>query len=185
MLVCHDLKNETDPVSPPLANGLRMVPVLFYVAVAGCAFFTAYFMIQKNAVERARVAQERITAEESKKIAQIQMKQKELETDVNKAKSMIEWVRGSDIIQPLAMAINKSIDPTGSTINSLKLSRSPENPWQIQMDLRLNGSDYVTSQLENTLLKIEEEKYKKFSPRRSQEEMGLTYSATLIKQSGS
>ena len=184
MLVCHDLKNETDVVSPPLSNGLRMIPTLFYVAVAGCAFFTAYFMIQKGAAEKARFAQERIIAEESKKIAQVNLKQKELEIDINKAKSMIEWVRGSDVIQPLAMTINKSIDPlSGSTLQYLKLSRNAENPWQIKLELKINGAE--SEALEGTLARIDEENYKKFSPRRSQEESSMNYSATLIKRAGS
>lgn len=182
MLVCHDLKFEIDPVAPPLSNGLRVIPVLFYVAVAGCAFFTAYFMIQKNASERARLAQERVTAEEKKKIAQIQMKYNELEGDVKKASSMIDWVKGSSPIQRLAMTINNSIVKTGeSSIRSQKLSRTPESPWQIKMALTLNGSD--AEYLNDTLdaLATGPEKYKRFNPQRSLGENSVNYTATLIR----
>ncbi len=180
MLVCHDLKREIEPVSPPLANSLRVIPVLFFVAVAGCAFFTAYFVIQKGAAQRAKMAQERVLAEEKKKTAQVQMKQKALEEDVNKAESMIAWVKGSDVIQPLAMTINKSIDPHQATINRLKLKRAEKNPWQIQMEIKFNGSD--PSILEETLLNLEAARYKKFTPRRTYDEEGLNFSATLVKQ---
>ena len=187
MLVCHDLKFENDPVAPPLSNGLRVIPVLFYVAVAGCAFFAAYFMIQKNASERARLAQERVTAEEKKKIAQIQMKHNELEGDVKKANSMIEWVKGSTPIQRLAMTINNSVMKNSielggdSTIRTLKLSRTPDSPWQIKLGLTLNGSD--TEGLNQTLedLGSGPEKYKRFNPQRSVDDTSVVYTATLIR----
>ena len=163
MLVCHDLKFEIDPVAPPLPSGLRVVPMLFYAAIVGCAFFAAYFTIQKNASERARLAQDRITAEEKKKIAQVQIKQTELEADIKRANSMIDWVAGSDPIQKLTMIINNSVyDDT--TINSLKLTRRPESPWQIQMSLRLNADN--PSDLDATLEKLEEAKYRRYSPQR-------------------
>ena len=123
MLVCHDLKFEADPVAPPLPSGLRMIPILFYVAIVGCAFFTAYFMIQRNAAERARLAQERITAEEKKKIAQIQLKHTELEGDLTQAKSMIDWVKGSSPLQKLAMAINRKVADDGLTQDPYSLSK--------------------------------------------------------------
>lgn len=180
MLVCHDLKKEVEQVSPPLPNGLRMIPILFYIALAGCAFFTAYFMIQKNASERDRAAQERVTAEEKKRISQIQLKHQALENDVKKANSMIEWVKGSDELQPLAMTINRSIDPNLSTINRLKLSRANDNPWQVQLDMKINTDD--PGLLEQTLTELENARFKKFNPRRTQDEEGVNYSATLIKE---
>lgn len=181
MFVCHDLKKEIEPVSPPLPNSLRVIPVLFYAAVTGCAFFSAYFMIQKGAAEKAKLAQEQITAEEKKKIALVEAKHKALEADVNEAKSMIEWVRGSDVIQPLAMLINSSINTDFTSINKLTLSRRADNPWQIELDLKLNGSDTGIGQLEKTLSDLESAQFKKFSPRRATDESGLNYSATLIK----
>ena len=184
MLVCHDLKFESDPVAPPLSSGLRMIPVLFYVAVAGCAFFTAYFMIQKNASERARLAQERVTAEEKKKIAQIQMKHNELEGDVKKANSMIDWVKGSSPVQGLAMKLNSSIQSDGdSSIRSLKLSRTPESPWQIKLALTLNVADGNPEILETMLDNLGQGngRYKRFNPQRTQDENSVHYTATLIR----
>lgn len=183
MLVCHDLKFETDPVAPPLSNGLRMVPILFYLAVVGCAFFVAYFMIQKNSAERARVAQERITAEEKKKIAQVQMKHNELEGDVKKANSMIDWVKGSSPIQGLSMMINDSIsEAAGTTINTLKLSRTVESPWQIQLGLTLNTQDPSYLDLALDTLSTGTEKYKRFNPQRSVSDATINYTATLIRE---
>ena len=187
MLVCHDLKFEADPVAPPLPNGLRMIPVLFYIAIAGCAFFTAYFMIQKNASERGRLAQERVTAEEKKKIAQVQMKYNDLEGAVKKASSMIAWVKGSTPIQRLAMTINNSVlknsEEMGgdSTIRTLKLSRKQESPWQIKLALTLNGSDPEGLNVLLEELGNGAEKYKRFNPQRSVGEASVNYTATLIR----
>lgn len=187
MLVCHDLKFENDPIAPPLSNGLRMIPVLFYLSIVGCAFFVAYFMIQKNAAERARVAQEQITADEKKKIAQVQMKHNELEGDVKKANSMIDWVRGSTPIQGLAMIVNNAMaseDADGTTINMLKLSRVPESPWQIKLDLTLNTTEqsYLDLALDKLSEGVGTERYKRFSPQRSQSEATINYTATLIRE---
>ncbi len=182
MLVCHDLKLSTEPVAPPLPSSLRVVPILFYVAIAGCAFFAAYFMIQKGAAERSRVAQERVTAEEKRKIAQIQMRHQELESDLNKAKSMIEWVKGSEMMQPLAMKINDSVDVNFANINRLALTRDSEIPWQIKLDLQLNTME--NGILERTIGVLDPD-FRKIAPRRVQQETGVSYSVTLMKQNNS
>ncbi len=179
MQLCHDLKIEADPVAPPLPGSLRAIPILFYLSVAGCAFFAAYFMLQKNSVEKVRTSQERITAGEKTKIAQIQKQTKGLQANLKKADSMIEWIKGSHSLQPLAMIINRSVDPSIGIVE-LDLNRHRENPWQIQLKLKLNGGE--TDQLEETIGLLQSNQYRAFSPSRSRDAQSITYTTTLIKQ---
>ena len=180
MLVCHDLKKEMEPVAPPLPASLRVIPVLFYAAAAGCAFFAAYFMIQKNAAVKDRVVQERITTTQTKKMVQIQVQYQKLEDDLNRAKSMIEWIRGSHSLQPLAVTIARSID-AGSNILELSLKRNNENPWQTQFSIQYNGNDSAQMEHTNGILN-DEEGFRSFNPTITQNDESLAYSATLFKQ---
>ena len=181
MLVCHDLKKDMEPVAPPLPHSMRVIPVLFYVAVAGCAFFAAYFMIQKSSAAKARIAQEQITATQTKKMAQIQIQNQQLEADLNKAKSMIEWIRGSHGLQPLAVIIARSIE-TGSSIIDLTLARTKENPWQTQFNIKYGGENSNEQMEETNRILTDLEGFRSFQPTISQNAQSLTYSATLFKQ---
>lgn len=178
MQPCHDLKKESGQIAPPLPASFRIIPILFYLAVAGCAFFAAYYLFQYNQAGSERTAQEAITAQEKKKTAQIEAQNKQLEDDLKTAKSMIEWVRGSRSIQPLALLITRKIDP-GNSIVELALERKIENPWQLQLLLRLN-SDNI--QLEDIIEKLRTNNYRPFSPVRDQSGDTLDYRATLIFQ---
>ena len=178
MQFCHDLKKENNQVAPPLPSSFKLIPILFYMAIAGCAFFAAYYLLQYNQAEKDRAAQEAIMAQEKKKTTQIEAQTTQLNEDLGKAKSMIEWVRGSRSVQPLALLITRKMDP-GNSIVELSLERKIENPWQLQLFLRLN-SDNI--QLEDIIEKLRTNNYRAFSPVRNQGGDTLDYRATLIYQ---
>lgn len=177
MYICHDLKKESAPVSPPLPASFRVIPILFFAALAGCAFFIAYYMLQLNQAQKQRMAHEAVTMDEKKKMAQITTQQTQLDADLAKAKSMIEWVNGSRMVQPIAIKIASALEP--GNIVELQLQRKVENPWQLDLNLRLNGDG---SQVETVTEKLRDEKYRPYRPQRTAGAETTDYRATLIYQ---
>ena len=178
MQICHDLKKGAEGVSPPLPSVAKLIPISFYVAASLCGFFAAYCFVQKNAEAKSRLVQEKITSDEKRKMAQVQTQHAALENDLKTAKAMIDWVKGSQALQPLATDIATAIQP-GTNIVELTLGRRKENPWMIHLALELTG-DLATGQLEDTIVQLQT-KYQTFNPSKNQESPeSISYKATLV-----
>jgi hypothetical protein len=102
-----------------------------------------------------------------------------LEAQIKKATDIQNWVASSRPLQPLILAITRSMGPRSSIVD-LRLDREPDNPSQIRLSLSM-GTD-STKQLDLTVEKIAALNYRAFSPTQTLGRGELDYKATLVHQ---
>jgi len=174
-----DLKTDRKDISPPLPMVFRLVPILFYGAIAfslivgSVAFWNARVATQRRDAIKQKIAA--VNAE----IAQTKARRAELEGRIREATDLEAWVLASMPLQPLVVGIIRSMAPNSSIVE-LSLERDPETPSQLKLGLRLNSDS--DKQLEETLAKIEKMHYREFSPTQTRVRGDLDYRASLLWQ---
>lgn len=179
---CHDLKTERTDVLQPLPGVLRLLPFAFYVAALASILLTSVFYLQ---LRKAQETKKLAIAEEQR---QLKMGKdldgiiSSVRDEVAKADELVSWVEGTREIQSLTVAVTRSMD-TESTIAELSFDRKRDNPSQVQIGLKINGSGApVARQVDQTLEELDRLNYRSYSATQVQEKGALHYSATLIHQ---
>jgi len=174
-----DLKTERKDIMPALPMVLRIVPILFYGAIA----FT--LIVGSVAIWNGRVATQRRDAIKQRiaalndEITQTKANRAALEAQIREATDLEAWVLASMPLQPLVVGIIRSMAPNSSIVE-LSLERDPETPSQLKLGLRMNADS--DKQLEDTLDKIEQMHYREFSPTQTRVRGDLDYRASLLWQ---
>ena len=179
--ILHDLKSERSDVLPPLPITMRLIPVIFYASAVGVIFLMALTFLQYRV---SLVALERSNQEISrvqKSNEELLKAQDALEIRARYAVDLLKWVEGSVGLQPLVVAINRSMGPQ-SAITDLSLGRSDKTDGQLQISLKLRIAN--ADQLEKTVEAIRLSGFRPFSARQSQEGNRMAYEATLIRNTG-
>lgn len=178
-LICNDVKTERPDVSQGLPNYFRAIPILFYFClVAGIALGSWFYLGFRNAAAskdywtqedtRQKQANETLSAEQTSILEQNE-----------RARDVVEWMEGAQALQPLSVAITRSVSPT-VTISELSLTRNAEIPSQIYFSLKLDGAG--PDQLDRTLAGVKELSYRAYSAQQTKAKDSLDYKATLIWQ---
>jgi hypothetical protein len=174
-----DLKTNRKDIMPPLPMVFRLVPILFYSAIAfslivgSVAFWNSRVATQRRDAIRQQIAA--INAD----IAKTKASRAQLEVKIREATDLEAWVLASMPLQPLVVGIIRSMAPNSSIVE-LSLERDPETPSQLKLGLRLNTDS--DKQLEQTLAKIEKMHYREFSPTQTRVRGDLDYRASLLWQ---
>lgn len=175
----HDIKTERADVLPPLTNALRLIPIAFYLT----AFFTVLllgltvFQIREATAKledlQRQTRETQLQSEETRKA------RSELEGRAKLAADVLQWVEGATAIQPLAVAIGRSMG-TRAAITELTLSRDEKASRQIQLAIKMQSADAL--QIESTIDAIRASEFRPFSAKQSQEGNRVTYEVSLIRQ---
>jgi len=174
-----DLKSDRKDIMPALPMVLRLVPILFYGAVAFLLVIGALaFWNMRVATQKRDAVKERITSLQTE-IAKTKAERAALETKIREATDLEAWVLASMPLQPLVVGIVRSMDPQSSIVD-LKLERDAETPSQLRLGLRLNTNS--DQQLEDTLEVIRRMNYREFSPTQTRVRGDLDYKASLLWQ---
>lgn len=176
-LLCHDLKTERPDVSQGLPGYLRAVPVLFYISVVGALVLGAWFYL---GIRQATASKDKWLAEDARHKQANQKISSEMTAITNqntRARDVVSWMEGAHAIQPLTVAITRSMEPQ-VTISELRITRNAEIPAQLYLSLKLNGAG--PEQLERTLKSIKELSYRAYSAQQTKVKDSLDYKATLI-----
>lgn len=174
-----DLKTDRKDIMAPLPMVFRIVPILFYGALA--------FLVVIGSLSywNARVAGERRDAIKqeissiSGEISQTKASRSALEAKIREATDLEAWVLASMPLQPLVISIVRSM-AANSSIVELNVERDAETPSQLKLGLRLNSDS--DKQLQNTLEVIRGMHYREFSPTQTRARGDLDYRASLLWQ---
>jgi len=174
-----DVKTGRKDVMPPLPMVFRLVPILFYGAIAflvvvgSVAFWNARVATQRRDAIRQQI--ESLNSE----IVQTKAARAGLETKIREATDLEGWVLASMPLQPLVVAIVRSMALNASIVE-LNLERDAETPSQLRLGLRLNTDS--DKQLEQTLDVIRQMHYREFSPTQTRVRGDLDYKASMLWQ---
>jgi len=174
-----DLKTDRKDIMPALPMVFRMVPILFYGALAFLVVIGSLaFWNMRVATQKRDAIKQRITSLQTE-IATTKTDRAALEAKIREATDLEGWVLASMPLQPLIVAIVRSMDPQSSIVD-LKLERDTETPSQLRLGLRLNTNS--DQQLEDTLEVIRRMNYREFSPTQTRVRGDLDYRASLLWQ---
>jgi hypothetical protein len=174
-----DLKTDRKDIMPALPMVLRIVPILFYSAIAFALIVgSVAFWNGRMATQRRDATKERI-ATLNGEISSTKASRAALEAKIREATDLEAWVLASMPLQPLAVGIIRSMSPNSSIVE-LSLERDAETPSQLKMGLRMNTDS--DKQLEDTLATIEKMHYREFSPTQTRVRGDLDYRASLLWQ---
>ncbi len=175
--VIHDLKTERPNISGGLPTVFKIVPIAFYISVllSGilCLVFFMTFRSQKASEEIWRGRLEAAKSEQ----ATIIDKQTQVVSTAQKAEGIAKWLEGSRPIQPVSVAIGRSMTKN-STIAELTLDRNPEIPAHTFMNLKINGGG--SEQIETTLDSITSLNFQTYSANQVRGKNAIDFQATLI-----
>jgi len=178
----HDVKSERADVPPPLPGALRIVPIVFYLAIVGGIAVTALLLFQLGDATPQLTGYTYTVNATRSELAEVKKQRRAIEAEARRASDVSAWIQGTRQLQPLLVNINRSIEGRNG-LAEIKLTRNNANPAQILLDLKLNSES--GRQLDRTLESIYEQNYRTYSAQQSAGPSGLDYKATLIYQGDS
>lgn len=177
--ICHDFKTPRNDTSKRLPDNFKAVPVLFYLSlIASCCFMIMDYLQYKQAVADKKM-QEALKSqhEEAAKVHANELMA--LTVEATKAELLAKWVEGSRNIQPLGVAIARSMPPE-VRLSDLMLERSAQVPSNLAFSVRINGGSSTEVGLMET--SISRLKYRSLSPQSNKEGDVVEYRSTLVRQ---
>lgn len=177
--VIDDLKTGRVDVVPPLPLLLRLVPLLFYALLVGCAILVLLFSLQLGQVTGSRDAWVDQDRRFQKDIATAKSERAVLEGQTKRASDLMGWVETTRSLQPVVVGLVRAVGPDAS-IQEISFSRSAENPNLLSFGIKLSGTS--TAPLDLVLEHLAELGYRTYSPEQKLARGQIDYSATLLWQ---
>jgi len=174
-----DFKTDRRDITPPLPMVFRLVPILFYLSLVFLV------VVGSLALWHAKVAADRLeearqgVAQVKKDISQQKTARAALEKRIRESTNLESWVLASMPLQPLVVAIIRSMKPDTALVN-LSIERDPETPSQLRLSMRMNADS--DDQLTDTLEVIRSMNYREISPTQTMIKGDLAYRASLLWQ---
>ncbi len=184
--VLHDLKSDRQDLTPPLPAVLRLLPLFFYLALAGAGVLGAHFYLETRKAKDLTALHESNEKEQAAMLEKLRGEQGALDAEFAKAKEVEQWVDSSRPLMTIITSVVNSVKQ-GNTLSSLKLARSAENPEHVDMTLLINSGG--NSQVEETRNALSKEGYQAFkedttSTDRNNRLGDVTYSAVFVNTGG-
>jgi len=177
--LCHDFKSPRTDTSRRLPNSMRIVPVMFYVVIfAATGFGVKDYLAVRHAAEREQAATAK-TADLKAKVDAINAEKATIETQRKKGENIAQWVEGTRIVQPVAVAIARAV-PMETDITSLVLERNSDLPSQVNLTIQLlNGGIPEFAKIESSISRLN---YRLFSPQQNKEGEVVEFRSLLVYQ---
>lgn len=175
--LCHDFKTPRTDMSRRLPSSMRIVPVLFYVVLVTAAGFIVrdVTLLNKAKADLAAANERKDKAVAAK--AKLQSEKDELETQKFRAEGIAKWVEGTRVMQPISVAIARSMPPE-TNITELVLERNSDFPDKVSMLLRLvNGG---ASEIEKVQKSLERLHYRSHSPQQARQGDLMEFRSMLV-----
>ncbi len=175
--VIHDLKTQRQGVTGGLPGAYRIVPIAFYACLVLSILLSLFFYlsIREYKDSKARWELNRNNAKAAE--ARFVKSHKEIVELSEKAQGIAKWLEGARPLQPLAVAIGRSMTPE-SSITELSLTQNPEIPAHTLMQLKISGGG--SNQVESTLDSINALNFQTYSAQQIKARNATDFQATLI-----
>lgn len=174
-----DFKIERKDILPPLPMVYRLVPLLFYLSLVYCLVIGSVSVWQLRLAAQLRDETRQRGAQVQQSIASTKAGRAALEQKIREATNLESWVMASMPLQPLVVAIIRSMSPQTDLID-LIVERDVETPSQLKLAIRMNTDS--DEQLGQTLDVIKKMRYREVSPTQTMERGELAYRASLVWQ---
>lgn len=174
-----DLKTDRKDIMPALPMVFRLVPLLFYGAIAFAVIISAVALWNARVATQKRDTIRQKIAGLNTEITTTKAGRAALESKIREATDLENWVLASMPLQPLVVEIIRSMAPNSSIVE-LSLERDANTPSQLKLGLRLNTNS--DKQLDQTLASIKNMDYREFSPTQTRVRGALDYKTSLLWQ---
>lgn len=177
--LCHDFKTPRTDTSRRLPSSFRFIPVLFYVAVVGCAYFmTTDYFGYKKAQQDKKVADDRKTQLEGERDA-FQKELAELEAEAKKAEGVAQWMEGARNLQPIIVKIARAVQQE-TRLGTLSLERSEQAPANVALTMKVTGTNAATevAAIESAISQLQ---YRSYAPQQTKTDDVIEYRSTLVR----
>jgi hypothetical protein len=156
-----------------------MVPVAFYLAIVGGAYFMTMDMLNLKRYEREKIEAEIKKEDHDLSIERTQIEKDSLDAETTKAESIAKWTEGARNIQPIGVAIARAIS-VESRLSEVSLERSEQVPANLALGLRLLGNKMAElGKVEASLSMLN---YQSLSPQQSKDGEVIEYRSTLVRR---
>lgn len=177
--LCHDFKTPRTDTSRRLPSSFRMVPVAFYVALVGGAYFITMDMMNLKRYEQEKVQAELLKEEHDLAMERTKTEKDGIDAETTKAESLAKWVEGARNIQPIGVAISRAIS-IESRLSEVSLERSEQVPANLSFGMRLLGNKMEElAKVEASLSRLN---YQSLSPQQNKDGEVIEYRSTLVRR---
>lgn len=177
--ICHDFKSPRTDTSKRLPNSFKLVPVFFYLALIGGAYFmTTDWMAYKKAQQEVAEA-EAIKKNHQSITKQMAAEKAALDEETLKAQELAKWMEGARSLQPIGVAIARAM-PAEVRLSDLVIERSSQVPANLSLAVRINGGSAAdVALIENSITRLN---YRSYSPQQSKDGEIVEFRSTLVRQ---
>lgn len=177
--VCHDFKTPRPGAALRLPTAFMAVPIIFYVAILGgiCLNIQSYLGYRKAVTERDAWRQSQTEKDEAK--AKFEAQLSSVEAEAQKAIKLAEWIEGTRTMQPICVAITRSVPPE-ITLGEMHLQRRSDMPSQLDLNITINnGTMQEVARIQNAVQAIQ---YRTYNSQQLKHNENLEYKTMLVWQ---
>ncbi len=177
--ICHDFKTPRTDTSKRLPNSFKMIPIAFYLALVGGAYFMTMDWLAYKRAQQDKVNFENVKKQHDDVAAKMQEEKAALDAETAKAEAVAKWIEGARNLQPISVAIARAMPPE-VRLSDFTLERSDQVPSNLTLALRINGgSAQEVGLIENSISRLN---YRSYSPQQTKEGESIEYRSTLVRQ---
>jgi hypothetical protein len=137
-VLCHDFKTPRPDASKRLPRIFVVVPIMFYVVLLlGTYMSVTSYLSYRDALQRRDQWQQYQAGQDEAK-AGLESQKAAVDYEKWKAEKLAQWIEGTRAVQPISVAVTRSVPPETS-LSELSLERSSDLPQQILLSVRINS----------------------------------------------
>lgn len=177
--ITHDFKTPRLDGSRRLPRTFMLVPIFFYLALVAGSYLSITSYLSYRESSKSRDTWKQQTAELNGERAKIESNIATIDKERQKAEKLVQWVEGTRMLQPIGVAITRSIPPEIS-LGEMSFERSVELPAQINLTVRINnGSMEDIGRIQNCIQAL---KYRAYNSQQIKNGDLLDYRTILVWQ---
>ncbi|MBB5036919.1 hypothetical protein [Prosthecobacter dejongeii] len=177
--ICHDFKTPRTDTSKRLPNSFKMVPIAFYLALIGGAYFMTMDWMAYKRAQQQKMTLEEVKKEHEAVTKQMSEEKAALDAETAKAEAVAKWVEGTRNLQPISVAIARAM-PAEVRLSDLTLERSDQVPSNLALAVRINGGSATeVALIESSISRLN---YRSYSPQQTKVGDIIEYRSTLVRQ---